>query len=295
MVIRWMVIVVLTAPMQACAAARVNCFGMEMSEALCAHKMSIDAVSAQSNGEKACYDSIAADYPNANSDPTIEAIRGMKLAMCRGNGGNSVQVPQYVAPPTLGDRALQWTQTLIPVAGLLVNAKLQDNANRRATESSVLITGINANRENRNMDAMAGLGSSGFQAIQNTALGGYQAVTTTASNAFEQFGTGFFAMERLGSAAIAAGSYNSSVWGTVFANQRATYQLGAGAIFVAGQAEIDQSTTGRDRDVTRNCVSDPSSVVSSAQQGSVSGTTGPSFALGFTPQINLPTNIQCGG
>ncbi len=154
--------------------------------------------------------------------------------------------------------------------------------------------------------AFATVASAGVNAVSNTAAAGFTAVEATAGAGFTALGnvagTGFQSMEALGSNAAAAAGSSSAAWAATVANLPPTFQLGSGAVFGDGNTtqngagSIDQSTVGRDRDVTRNCTASTTSAVTNSQAGSTSGTTGAvGGQLGFAPYPQLPASNECGG
>lgn len=91
----------------------------------------------------------------------------------------------------------------------------------------------------------------------------------------------------------------STAWAETVGQMPPTYQLGDGSMIVTGDGNtsqtgpgvIDQSTVGRDRDVSRECAS--TTLADASLTGSTSGTTGATGApLGFSV---YPAQFECGG
>lgn len=294
-------LLLLALPLSGCAAPTVQ-FRPDGSVAslpadVYAHQLSTQAYASQSAAAAACFE---------------RAQTELGLAVCAavGNGGGAQQqAPQYVRGPSGFDRFAQVAGSLAPLAGAALSYVGSDRANRRASEVAVRQSEISAGREVAIAQAFQGTATAGFVAIGDTATNGFASVRGVAESGFSGIanvaGTGFVALETLGSNAVQAqaesAARSSEAWAATVAAMPPTYELGAGAVFgdgntvVNGGGSIDRSTVGRDRDVSRNCVSTATSSTTGTQNASAGGTTGPSTgALGFTvyPQPSAPVN--CG-
>lgn len=294
-------LLLLALPLSGCAAPTVQ-FRPDGSVAslpadVYAHQLSTQAYASQSAAAAACFE---------------RAQTELGLAVCAavGNGGGAQQqAPQYVRGPSGFDRFAQVAGSLAPFAGAALSYVGSDRANRRASEVAVRQSEISAGREVAIAQAFQGTATAGFNSIGNTATSGFSALQGTAESGFAGISTvattGFGALEQLGSNAVQAqaesAARSSEAWAATIGAMPPTYSLGDGAVFgdgntvVNGGGAVDQSQVGRDRDVSRNCVSTATSSTTGTQNASAGGTTGPSTgALGFTvyPQPSAPVN--CG-
>lgn len=198
--------------------------GTKVPESVYAHELSVGAYKENVKRTDEC------DRTAATSLSDLGRVASLQACTIRALGGSGqAQVPTYQAPPTVLDRVFQSAPIILGV-GQLVGA---DRANQRQNDASVLIAGINANRE---------LG------IVQAATGSNAAIAGTGYNALGGVATaGFNALGESSAAASAANAQNSTSWAAAMAALPATTQIIAGGNITQAGRDSDQSTTGGDR------------------------------------------------
>lgn len=208
------IVAVITIVLAGCASRVITPDG-EMSEAVYAHTLSVRAYERTADASTSCY---------------ARATTELGLAICglSGRGGQSAQVPQYIAPPTMLDRVVQLAPLALGVGQLVAS----DRANARQADASVQIAGIGARRELGIVQAATG-------SNERIATGGFGAVTGTAVS-------GFNALGNAATSANYASAANVQALAGTIANLPPTTQIIAGRDVIQAR-DVDQSTTGGDR------------------------------------------------
>ena len=208
--------------------------GTKMPATVFAHIESVEAVKAIAAESATCDNAVASSAPPkplTEMGQAIEALRTIgALAVCgqRVAGKGGVQVPQYIAPPTMLDRVVQLAPVMLGVGQLVAS----DRANARQTQASVDIAGIGANRELGIVQAATG-------SNERIATGGFNAVGNVA-------GVGFAALGNAATSANYASAANVQALAGTIANAKPTTQIIAGRDVIQAR-DVDQSATGGDR------------------------------------------------
>lgn len=264
-----------------CASTVIMPDGSKMSEAVYAHRLSIEAYETRANQATSC-DAAAAGIGDALGRVAALLACGQRVA-----GGNTSQVPTYQAPPTFIDRVVQ----LAPVALGLGQLVASDRANARQTQASVDIAGIGAARELGIVQAATG-------SNERIATGGFNAVGNVA-------GAGFVALGNAATSANYAGTANVQALAGMVANLPPTTQIIAGRDVIQAR-DVDQSTSrnritgdGNETERNVNCVAQGGNgAPATAGNSAATGTTSP-FTAGYSPLISGGDGAQgannCGG
>jgi hypothetical protein len=257
----------------------------------CAAQQQREVNAAYGMAQKAKADAVTAC---STSVEVAECMLGVAVAF-GGNGGNTPPVVQSDLSVVLNSSVL----------GAAVGAVRDIQVQKSSERAQIAAVNANAATAQEQTRAFRDVAVAGVTSVSNTASAGYGAmlgqsiangqVTSTIAQA------GFDSMAAQGSAsadaharAAESNAQANAEWARTV-RERATYQYGDHAIVgndnTVGDG-IDQSTTGRDRDVVRNCTSGTTS--SGSASGSTSGTTGATGgAVGFAayPQ----SEVHCGG
>ncbi len=311
--VRYVVLIFLILPLAACAAritiTQPDGSVVKMTEALYAHQLSTQAFTQRSTAETACF---AAAGALAQHQPSSNDLSGpLMLATCmQGGAGQQVQAPQYVAPPSFLDRVVQ----LAPIAIGVGQVIAADRASQRQSVLQRDLAQIAATERAQTLGAFAGVSQSGYNALTSTAGAGYSALSSTAAAGYVANAAtataGFSALQAQGTEAIQAAAQATGAWAATVASLPPSYQLGDGSMIVTGDGNtsqtgaglIDQSSTGRDRDVSRECTMSLIATVTGSAEGSAtggSGTTGPGGGyvapIGFAAYPSPTGTNDCGG
>ncbi len=270
------------AGLSGCASSVIMPDGSKMSEAVYAHRLSVEAYETRANQATSC-DAAAAGIGDALGRVAALLACGQRVA---GNGG--AQVPQYIAPPTFLDRVVQFA----PLALGLGQIVASDRANARQTEAGVQMAAIGARRELGIVQAATG-------SNERIATGGFSAVGNIA-------GAGFSALGNAATSANYASAENSRAWAVSLANLPPTTQIIAGRDVIQAR-DLDQSFTAGDRingsgNRLRNNVNCTATggngAPATAGNNAATGTTSP-FSAGYSPLINggdgAAGSNNCGG
>jgi hypothetical protein len=240
----------------------------EMPASVYAHKLSTDAY---------------AKAEAADAECQRKASTELWAAICKLGGKQGQPVPQYAAPPTFVDRVIQFTPLVTGLGGLVV----QDRQNARVTDSQVALATITAGRELGMLQAATG-------SNQAIATGGFAALSATAEAAID-------AQTLQTQAVMQAQAQQTQAFVGVVGSLPPTTQIIAGRDVIQAR-DVDQSQTGRDRDVVRNanCVaSGGSGAPATAGNTSTSGGATSPITAGYNPFVTAgdgaAASNNCGG
>ena len=267
-----LILILALAGLSGCASTVIAPDGSKMSETIYAHSLSVKAYEQAASASTTCYE---------------RATTELGLAICglSGRGGQSAQVPTYQAPPTFIDRVVQLAPLALGVGQLVAS----DRANARQTDASVQMAGINASRELGIVQAATG-------SNEHIATGGFNAVGNVA-------GAGITALGNAATSANYANAANVQALAGMVANLPPTTQINAGRDVIQAR-DVDQSVTGRDRDVIRNtsCTAQGGSGApgTAGNQSATGGAaTGSPFAATYNPVVTggdgAAGSNDCGG
>ena len=276
------------AGLSACASTVIMPDGSKMSESVYAHRLSVDAYTANSRKAESC------DYAAAGIGDALGRVAALLACGQRTAGNNGAQVPTYQAPPTAMDRVFQAAPLLLGVGNLWAGIRANDKQN----ETAVLLAAENTKREVGLMTAATG-------SNERIATGGFNAVSTVAT-------TGFNALRDSATTNAITSAQNAAANAAALAAATAkpTTQIIVGGNYTQAGRDIDQSVTGRNRlqdsegaevEVIRPIICTATGApVSAVLGGLTASTTGITSALnpGYNPVVNiLParTSNNCGG
>lgn len=233
-----------------------------LSESLYAHKLSTEAFEKTANASASCYE---------------RATTELGLAICglSARGGQAAQAPQWIPPKTWDERVVAFGPFALGAGQIYA----QVDTTRQQTKASVLIAGINANRELGIVNAATGsnerIATLGFTAISNVASDGFSALRDSSV------------------AASNAGAQNSTAWAEALAALPPTTQIIAGRDVIQAR-DVDQSVTAGDRvngDGNRlrntvDCIAGGGDA--NANAGGLSAATAP---IATSPSVVSPLNV----
>ena len=285
---RSLAVMVAASALTGCASSVIMPDGSKMSEAVYAHRLSVEAYEASTRKAESC------DYAAAGIGDALGRVAALLACGQRTAGNGGAQVPTYQAPPTAMDRVFQAAPFLLGVGNLWAGIRANDKQN----ETAVLLAAENTKREVGLMTAATG-------SNERIATGGFNAVSTVAT-------AGFNALRDSSTANTAASAQNAAANAAALAAATAkpTTQITVGGNYTQAGRDIDQSVTGRNRlqdsagaevEVIRPIICNATGgPVSAVLGGLTASTTGITSALnpGYNPVVRiLParTSNNCGG